>query len=277
MGADSTSRRSDPRGICRRSGSAIWERGLIDRVDRLDRCCGGRLCSGVALVDSDVEAALQELLFDVELAGLLKRKERGPHPADFVAGHVGLRDVDGGSSQVGAGDVALGGGSIAVCPLKLLLVVHGADGRADLKRALKTGCVEAGEVGEELRGPRAAEAVRLWEILVDGKVGRGWNWYQKVVGDAVLQVVLILNALQAVLSFGLFVLALERRKGATQRRRKTKIAAVQRDNLGGGCERLRQLEVPIAQAGSWAAAGEDGGAGLGSAAAKTDASRTNAC
>jgi hypothetical protein len=114
-----------------------------------------------------VEAALLELLFNVEFAGLLEGEQRVTHPGDLVAGHVGLGNIDGSASQMGARDVALGCSGVAVNPLKLFLVVNGPNGGADLKRAMKESGMLAGEIGEELRGPGAAVAVRFCQVLVD--------------------------------------------------------------------------------------------------------------
>ena len=112
--------------------------------------------------------------------------------------------------------------------------------------------------------------MRLRQVLVDGEVGRGGDGDEEVVGDAVLQVVFILNALEAVCAFGYFVLTFERCTGAAQRRCDAKVASMQRDGFRRGRERLRRVCIRIAKAGTQAAASaEDGGAGLGIAAAGT--------
>jgi hypothetical protein len=156
-----------------------------------------------------VKAALPELFFDIQLAGILESEKRCAHPRDLVASHVALGNVDGGAGEVWTGDVAFGGRGVAVRSLKFLLIGDSADGRADLKRALEVGRMFAREVGEELRRPWAAIAMRFRQFLVDGKASRGGHWDEKVVSNSILQIVFVLNALKAVLAFGYFVLALE--------------------------------------------------------------------
>ena len=102
----------------------------------------------------------------------------------------------------------------------------------------------------------------LGQILIDGEIGRSGNGDEEVVRDAILQVVFILNALQAVLAFRYLILALERSTRASQRRSESEVATVQPNVFRGGGERLGQ--ITIAQAGAKAAAvGEYGGVGLG--------------
>jgi hypothetical protein len=167
-----------------------------------------------------------------------------------------------------AGNVALGCRSVAVDPLELLLIVHGTDGGADLKRTMKQGIMLAGEVGEELRGPGTAVAVRLCEVLANRKAARRGDGDKEVVRDAVLQVVLILNALKSVLSFRYLVLAFKRCAGATQRRWQAKIAAMQRDDLRSRGWRHGQFTITEAGAKVGVAA-EHGIAGLRGAAARS--------
>jgi len=264
--------RCDYRRVHWRSKSVLWEYRLGGRVGHVSRRRFTAWRDGVALVNVDVKAALLELLFNVEFAGLLEWEERVTHPGDLVAGHVGLGNVDGGASEMGAGDVALGCSGVAVHPLKLFLVVNGADGGADFKRAMKESSMLAGQIGEELRGPGAAVAVRFREVLVDREVSRSGEGDEEVVSDAVLQIVLVLDALESVFALRSFILALERGMGAEQRRRQAEVTAMQRDGFGLGGGRQGKFAGPFTLAGAQsAAAAEDGTAGLGRVVARCPA------
>jgi hypothetical protein len=115
-----------------------------------------------------VEAGLLELFFDIDFAGILEGDEPGAHPADLLAGEAAFGDVDSGAGEVGADDVSLGGGGVAVHLDQALLVLDGANGGADLKGAVELDGVGAGQVGEEASGPGAAVAVMLGQVAVNG-------------------------------------------------------------------------------------------------------------
>ena len=110
-------------------------------------CGSGR---GVACVYRNVEAALLELFFNIDLAGRFKCQEVSAHPTDFVSAHRALGNVDCGAGQVGAHDVAFGGRSVSVDPYQAFLVGDGAHGGAYLKRAVKFRGMTLGEVGRVL-------------------------------------------------------------------------------------------------------------------------------
>lgn len=168
-------------------------------------CGSGR---GVACVYRNVEAALLELFFNIDLAGRFKCQEVSAHPTDFVSAHRALGNVDCGAGQVGAHDVAFGGRSVSVDPYQAFLVGDGAHGGAYLKRAVKFRGMTLGEVGQKTGRPGAAVTVIDGQISVDGERERNRNRDEHFSRYAVRQVVFIFDALQA-FSFGSLVLPLQ--------------------------------------------------------------------
>lgn len=198
-------------------------RGDGSRLGRLRR---------VVLVDGDVEAGLLELFLDVDEAGELLGEKPVAHPGNFAAGHAVFGDVDGAAGQVGADDVAFGGGGIAVAMHEVGLVFDSADGGADEEGVAELLGVGVGEVGEEGRGPGPAVLVGVGQLLVDVERGRDRHRDEEALGDATGEVVFVEDAFEAV-GFGALVLAGQGLKGAAQGRRHAEAAG---EGDGGGDE-----------------------------------------
>ena len=120
---------------------------------------------------------------------------------------------------------------VAVHGDQALLVLDRADGGADFERAVELGSVGAGQVGEEARGPGAAVAVVLGQVAVDGERGGDGHGDQELAGDAVGEIVFVLDALQAI-GVGLLVLALQRGERAAHGWRHRGAPAAERDGPG---------------------------------------------
>ena len=181
---------------------ALWSSfGTESRVRRLGR--------RIALVDRDVEAGLLELLFNIDLACRLQGREPVTHPANFLPAHPFLGNVDGGSGEVRANDIAFGRRRISIHGHQVLLVGYGAHGRADFKRTVKLSFVRSRQIGEKACRPGATVAMVFRQVRIHSERRRGRHGDKEFAGNAVSQVVLVLDALQA-LGFRFFVLALER-------------------------------------------------------------------
>jgi len=73
-----------------------------------------------------VEASLPELFLDIDLALVLHGQQVVAHPDELFAAHPALCNIDRPPSQVGADDVAFGGGRVVVVPHEVVLVLHRA-------------------------------------------------------------------------------------------------------------------------------------------------------
>ncbi len=144
-----------------------------------------------------MEAGLLELLFDIDFAFLHERQQIAAHPGDFGEGEAVLGEIDGLSGEVGRGGVAFGGSGVAVGTEEAMLKLHSADGGVDLQRGVEAGVVRAGQIVEELSGPRTAVAAVGWEALVDDEGGADGNGDQHVLLPHEVNVVVVLDAIEA--------------------------------------------------------------------------------
>jgi hypothetical protein len=170
----------------------------------------------IALINSDVKARLLELLLHVNLAGELQWEQPGSDPADFMAGHGALGDINRRARHVRADDIALSGGGVAIGEDQLFLVFDRTDSGADHHRRVKTRGVSPGEVREETSRPWTTIAAIFRKVSVDQESpGRGHR-NQQMLGNAIVEVLVVEDALQ---SFGLvyLILARERFKGPAER------------------------------------------------------------
>jgi len=185
-----------------------------------------------------VEAGLLELLFDIDLALLHERKQVATGPGDLGEGEAVFGDVDGLASEVWRGGVAFGGRCIAVDVHKVLLELDGADGGVDLQGSVKVRVVGAGHRSEELRGPGTAVAAIYGEALVylEGVAERESD--KKPVVAHVQEVIVVLNAAEAVAVRDL-ILVDENLVGAFEGWRDDETAALvverRKDDRCGGC------------------------------------------
>ena len=194
-----------------------------------------------------MEAGLLELLLDVDPAGLFERQQPGAHPADLLPAHVLLGDVDRGPGQMRAGDVALGRGCVAVDPLQLLLVGDGPHRRAYLEGTVKLRRMGARQIREKGRRPGPAIAPVPGQVAVHRERRRHRHRHQHSAGDAIVQIVVVLDAFKTV-GFSLFVLPHQRLKGSAQRRQLVDPGYAQRNSVDisgtdcrGGCSGLAEF------------------------------------
>jgi len=180
-----------------------WSRGGPPGIGLNDGGCGH-----VAFVDRDVEAGLLEFLFNVDFAGSLQGAEPGAHPTDFLTGEAFLGNVNGGAGEVWAGDVSLRGRGIAVYVHEMALVGDGSDGGGDFQRAVKLGFVGARQIYQKAGCPGAAVTMMLGQVSIYGKRCRRGDGDQGAAGDAIGEVIFVLDAFQA---FGVGFLVLTRK------------------------------------------------------------------
>ncbi len=137
-----------------------------------------------------------EFFLHVDDAGVLVAEQLVAHPFHFAARESGRGDVDGGASEVGANDVALGVGGVVVGPHQPLLILDGTDGRADDEGRMKLSLMSVREVGQEISGPGAAIATVLRQSGIHGESGRLRDAHKQAVSNAVLQVGVVFNTLE---------------------------------------------------------------------------------
>src|ERR1700722_8003647 len=194
----------------------------------------------VALVDTDVEAGLLELLLDVDLALLDERQEIAAQPGDLGHGEAVLGEVDGLAGEMGRGGVAFGGCGVAVDVDEVLLELDGADGGVDLQGRLEAGVELAGELGEEVRGPGTAVAAGDGEALVDLQAGGDGERDEEAFVAHAVEIGVILDAGETV-AIGDLVLVEQDLVRALERRRNDESAALVvesgKENGRGGDDR----------------------------------------
>jgi hypothetical protein len=203
--------------------------------DARGRCAewGGRR---VAAIDGDVEAGLVELLFHIDLAGGLKRQQPGAHPGKLREGHAFFADVDGGAGEVRGGDIAVGGGGVAVHLEESALELDGTDGGVDLKRVVEARVVAAREVSEEVGSPRAAVAAVGGQIGIDAQRIAGGDGDDVSAGLKLVELDVVFDADQA-FGFVALVLTHEGFERAAHGRDKADAAEGSDGSMGG--RRLR--------------------------------------
>ncbi len=118
---------------------------------------GRRHGSLIRVVNGDVEAGLQELLFDIDMAGLLQRQQPGTHPGHFLPAHAVFGNIDGSTSEMRADDIALRRGSIAVDVDQLLLKLDRAHRRTDIERMAELGVVGVRQISQKTCRPEGRQ------------------------------------------------------------------------------------------------------------------------
>jgi hypothetical protein len=192
-----------------------------------------------------VKAGLLELLFDVDLAFLNKRKKVAAHPGDLSAREAVLGEVDGLAGEMRRGGVTVGGSGVAVDAHEMLLELYSADGGVDLQRSVEAGVVSAGEISKKTSGPGAAEAAIRREAIVDLHRAIDGEGDEQSLAAHVAEIFVVLDAVEAV-TVGDCVLAEKNFAGALERRRNDEAAALviergEDDWSGSLCFRAVQL------------------------------------
>ena len=141
---------------------------------------------------------------------------------------------------------------------EVLLELDGADSGVDLQGRVEVLVVGAGKIGEELRGPGAAVAAVDGEAVVDVEGVADRETYEQLLIAHVEEVVVVLDAVQAV-AVGHLILVDENLVGAFESGRHDEAATlvVERgqDDGGGG---LVLDAFKLRLAGGWADDTDDG-------------------
>lgn len=214
----------------------------------------GRRCRRVAFVNRDVEAALAELFFYVDDAGGLVGEEVIAHPLHLPPREAGLGDVDSGSGQVRADDIAFSVGCIVVHAHEVLLVLDGAHGGTYDERFVELGLVCAGEIREEIGGPLTAITPLVGQTGIHHEAGSFWNANECATGNAVLQIDVVFDALEG-FELNALVLAHERIVSSAESIAAVDAGDIQGSDLahGGGCRSSNRRR------GEWVAGAGDRG------------------